>query len=183
MRAGFERERQALFVKLLILISVSLFFLLVVLDNAALAYDFSWGNKRPVVEYVSDGDNVDLNQCHGSYQVETVESESVPQRICMTSGSGIRFGNYHTGYGYQHVIGFSFDSKVYKFSGLCGLADDCLYLPETNILVNRDAYNHLTIYRNFLGRLTSHLSFDAKDLNHVGLSRSEERRVGKECRL
>ena len=119
---------------------------------------WSWSANPPIVYSSTAVSDIYANTCLGSLKMMVVIGELATKKVCMMPGENIRFGSYYTGSGFDYVISFGFDDKMYKIWGACSNNTRCIYLPNSDTLVTKQFFNNdysrsLVIYRNFSGRL------------------------------
>lgn len=120
--------------------------------------DWSWTTAKPTVFSSTKISSID-NWCANSFQIKEVADETDTKMVCMSTGDKTRFGVYYNGRTFTAVVGFLYDSKMYKVNGACTRYDSCTYLPGSDTLVTKqylmNGYVHsLVVYRNFTRRLT-----------------------------
>ncbi|NTW61720.1 hypothetical protein HGB24_03505 [Candidatus Saccharibacteria bacterium] len=125
---------------------------------------WSWIDKAPVVYSSTLTSGIDPGLCSGSYQMKEISGYGDLKHTCMTNGDFMSFGIYDDGSVFKAAIGFGFDSKMYKFDmPMCRSLSDCLYLPETDTLVTKQALvnpyvKSMVIYKNVSQRLIRHVN-------------------------
>lgn len=146
---------------------------------------WSWIGDSPTVAYSKVAPEVNPMACPTAYQMKNIEGELAPRNVCITEGKKIKFGNtYYSQWGFEQVISFAYDSKVYKFRGPCGYYDSCIYMPGSDTLVTKqyliNGYaRSLVVYKNFMKRLRPKmnqlsLEYNFDDSNPEYIFRSDE---------
>lgn len=120
---------------------------------------WSWASSPPTVFSSNAVAGDDAGVCDGSYQTVEISGHSDLRNACLSSGEMARFGYYPDVTVYRYAVGFRFDSTMYKFNGPCDSSNDCIYLPDTDVLVARrycgPFCKRLEVYKNFSSRLKS----------------------------
>lgn len=157
-----SRVRQTAVICTIILVAV---LALLLWPSLSRAQAWSWSLVPPTVfssELINDISSVAT--CPTAYQTRTVAGELDAKKVCVSDDDTIRYGTYYTGHAYVPVVGFGYDSMMYKIKGSpCGQFDDCIYMPESDVLVTRQVLGQypvrsLVIYKNFAKRLTRALN-------------------------
>ncbi|MFZ2125506.1 MAG: SGNH/GDSL hydrolase family protein [Candidatus Saccharimonadales bacterium] len=120
---------------------------------------WSWANAAPTVFSSNAVAGDDAGGCAGSYQTVEISGYTDLKSTCLSFGEMARFGYYPDVTVFRYAVGFKFDSTMYKFNGPCNSNDDCMYLPDTDVLVARrycgPFCKRLEVYKNFSSRLKS----------------------------
>lgn len=118
--------------------------------------NWSWSGNSPIVSSSAVISEMPDSYCIGRNQ--DISGEFMAKKVCMSSGGKIKYGTYFAGNVVQPVIGYDFDSKMYKIWGACDLSNSCLYLPGSDTLVTKQNLlngwvKSLVVYKNFSKRL------------------------------
>ncbi len=122
---------------------------------------WSWTDSKPVVFSSTGISDMAASFCPVAYRMIDIAGDLESKKVCVTSGGKVNFGttNYYAWTGFTRVIGFGYDSKMYKFRGPCERYDSCLYLPGSDTLVTKqyliNGYvRSLVLYKNFSSRIS-----------------------------
>ncbi|MBC7943269.1 SGNH/GDSL hydrolase family protein [Candidatus Saccharibacteria bacterium] len=92
-------------------------------------------------------------------QTSTVVAGQLGRKdVCITGKNNVRFGMYYQG-SFPKVVSFGYDEQMYRVYVPCDGPYDCLYLPQTDMLVTKQNLvsarsSSLVVYKNFSKRLT-----------------------------
>lgn len=122
---------------------------------------WSWTENSPqIISSIDVTPPKNPSDCrNGSLRNIKIDNEVGYFNACAQNGSNISFnGTQIAGKGYVSTVGFNFDDTTYKLRGICESPNNCLYVPEKDILVTRpnietSLVKALVIYRNFSQRL------------------------------
>ncbi len=147
---------------------VATFFSIQLMSSPAIAADWSWNKAKPTV-FSSVAASPPESWCQTAiFEIHYIAGEINPVNMCMMQNQKVRFGLYYDGnYGYLAAIGFGNDSLMYKIDGDCAQIGECLYLPDTDMMVKKEyltntALRSLVVYQNFSQHLQRH--FDVVDM-------------------
>jgi lysophospholipase L1-like esterase len=116
-----------------------------------------WTSAAPTVFSSNAVLGDDAGECAGSYQTVEISGYTDLKSTCLSSGEMARFGYYPDVAVFRYAVGFRFDSTMYKFNGLCDSFNECMYLPDTDVLVAKrycgPFCKRLEVYKNFSTRL------------------------------
>ena len=149
-------------------------------SNNAFAEGISWTTVSPTVIHSEPTiTNAIHNDCSGTIQAKEIFGTFENKNVCVTTGEGIKFGNYFSNREYSYVIGISYDSKMYKLNSPCSDLKDCMYLQGSDTLVTKQylingLVRSLVVYKNFMSRLSLeikgldvHYNFDSSNPDYI----------------
>lgn len=112
--------------------------------------DISWSNAKPTIFSSTPTEISGSTSCSSSYQIKQVAGDDSLSRVCMVSGTKLRYGvDYGHGASVRSLVGFNFDTKMYPLYGVCDGFEGCLYIPQSDIMIAKHSGPATAIYRNF----------------------------------